>query len=692
LSDRIDVRISKGRPGYLEIVRAGIPVSPVIQGFTVWTNGKLLEIPVRKLRPRGNGWVAAGGLRTKEGTWVVEDRLAPRGNTLVVDRRWSWRGGRLSSVRLGLDLLVPFRRLDFWAMPYISMNGNRGSKTVPTGMSRDGKPWVFREERTTAPGLMTLESGGAVAGSYTEAGSSESTISACCILPGNGGHTLRTFFPFYEAPYTFLGAAYPGNSNVPAQGLYTCGSGGANGLVVDSGARFRRKFFVVLDRAAECRHGHVRVWESAWRNLCDPLPPSVPIAKTERTLWRSLDPWWISKGKVRGFGGRLDRDGDPYGGFTPIIGVGWCSPVMMLAYLALRRAIRAGRPQLAERAIQAAEFFIENAGLGNGLFRTHFHLKTMRWMDSGLDAVQMGGASYWLLRCTEILGRTKMFRQRVDPKAWGTFALRFCDTAVRTQLSDGAFASRWSPGGKRLGTERAMGVHAARAVLEAWRHTGDHRYLEAAERGAKFYIREVIDRESGYGDCTDILDSTTENDAAGVPDFLIDLYRDTGRKLYLDKAVRAAEYCLAYMYAYNVHFPRETDCGRRGMRTRGSSAISPETAFISFFFAPQANAFLELWKETGERRWKDYAVAVIRGTVQMLTEPGDTFGLAPHLIGCRAEVLPVLDTVKGEYIWKKGMTGYSWHQPIYWPAVFNLLNFAFFEDRFPDVRREIERP
>ena len=70
---------------------------------------------------------------------------------------------------------------------------------------------------------------------------------------------------------------------------------------------------------------------------------------------------------------------------------------------------------------------------------------------------------------------------------------------------------------------------------------------------------------------------------------------------------------------------------------------------------------------------------------EMMTEPGDTFGVAPHLLGCRAEVIPMLDTVKDRRIWKKGMTGYAWDPPVAWPAAFNLLNFAVIEDRFPEL-------
>ena len=332
------------------------------------------------------------------------------------------------------------------------------------------------------------------------------------------------------------------------------------------------------------------------------------------------------------------------------------------------------------------DFFVSHAPRQNGAFLTCFNVREMKWSQAEVNAVHMGGLAYWILRCVMLVRETKHLGRLINGKQWTEFALGFCDLAVRTQRVDGAFGAHWTPNGKLLGCERAMGVHAARAVLEAYRVTGDHKYLRSVERGAHFYIKTMIDQESGYGDCTDILDNTTENDGAGIPDLLIDLYRLTGKPLYLEKAVRVAEFCLSFMFVYNVFFSPETECGRRGMRTRGLPAISPETAFVCWFFAPQANAFLELWKETGEKRWKEYAVALIRSSLQMLTEPNDTLGVAPHLLGCRAEVIPVLDTVKDRRIWKKGMTGYAWDPPVAWPAVFNLLNFALIEDQFPKLK------
>jgi len=190
---------------------------------------------------------------------------------------------------------------------------------------------------------------------------------------------------------------------------------------------------------------------------------------------------------------------------------------------------------------------------------------------------------------------------------------------------------------------------------------------------------------------TDLSATTTENDGAGVADLLLALYQATGTKRYLQAAVRAAEYCLAFLFTYNVHFPPQTDCGRRRMRTRGCAAISPETGFVCPWFALQANVFLELWRQTGQRRWRQYAAAVIRGSLQMITRRGDTFGLAGRLVGCRGEVVPVVDTVKGPHVCKKGMVGCAMHEPVWWPAAFNLLNFALIEDRFPQVLRESVR-
>ncbi len=658
--------------------------------FPLWSERVLKEIPIRSCRPSGKKWVVKGALKVPAGEWRVVDTLSQQGNTLRIDRAWDFRGSLQSNIRLGMDLQVPFQKLDFWAIPYISMNGNQGSSTVPAGMTRNGSPWIFREERTTAPGMMALEKGGVVAGTYTEAGRCERTLSACSIVPQKEGFTLRTFFPSKEGPRTFLGAAHPGNAGFPEQGLYAGSSGNGNGIRVEGRARFRRSFFVVLDQGSEKKHGYVRVWESAWRNLRDPIPEPIAVKKMERLLWKSLEPFWYSKGKVRGYITRIDRKGDRYGGFSPTLSCGWCAPTMMLAYLALRKSSITGNAHYLQKPIGAANFFIEKASQKNGVCRTHYNIKKMAWSEGNINAVQLGGASLWMLRCVQYIEENAKLAKKINLKKWKGFALNFCDLAIRTQRNDGSFAAHWDEKGNCLGHERSMGVHSARAVLEAYRLTGDGKYLNAAESGAEFYILNCIDKESGYGDCTDILNSTTENDGVGVPDFYIDLYRVTGKKRYLKKAVRAAEYCLAYMFAYNLYFSPETECGRRKMRTRGFPTISPETGFVCFWFVHQANAFLELWKETNEKKWKAYAVALIRASLQMICKKGDLFGLDPKLVGTRAEVIPVIDTVKGGFVWKKGMTGYTWHQPVWWPAAFNLQNFAYVQDRFPEVLKEIE--
>jgi hypothetical protein len=657
--------------------------------FPVWEGGELRKVPVGKAEQGNGGWTAAGELKTDHGRWVVEDVLTPDGNTLIVDRTWRYEGDRIASVRVGFDLVIPFRKVDFWTIPYISMNGNAGSRTVPTGLAKNGTPWVFREERTTAPGLMTVESNGIVAGSYTDPGTSEDTLCACSLMREGVGHIARIFYPFYEAPFTFLGAAYPGRSSMQEQGLYTCATS-ARGMTIESGDVITRRFYVVLDRTEARRHGYIHVWESAWRNLGGELAPAIPVEKTEKLLWDSMDHFWLENGKARGFLTRVSRDGSKHEGFSPTLSTGWCCPQMMLAYLAIRKALNGGGTKQAERAVRAVNFFVEHARRDNGVFLSHYNARMRQWSEGGINAVQLGGGMYWQLRCLELLREKNAEIDGLDVKKWEKMALDFCDLAVRTQRRDGAFAAHWTVDGEVAGFERAMGSHSARAVLLAYVRTGDEKYLQSARRGVEFIIRNIIDREKDYGDCTDILNTTTENDAACVPDLLIDLYRITGEKRYLDKAVRSAEYCLSFTFAYNMYFPSETESGRRGMKTRGFGTISPETAFVCWMFSLQGNAFLDLWKETGDGKWKEYAVAVIRASMQMMTEPGDTFGLADHLVGIRAEVIPVSDTIKGGFIWKKGMTGYTWHQPVWWPAAYNLMNFAFVEDNYPEVKQDIE--
>jgi hypothetical protein len=573
------------------------------------------------------------------------------------------------------------------------MNGNRYSCEVPTGMSKYGQPWVFREERMTAPSLMTLEADGVVVGTYTQPGKDEKTISACCIEKKKKGYCLRTFFPYYEAPATFLGIVFRQNGLIRNSHAVYSNSSHSRGFYVDNNFVLHRTFYVVIDEVRNKRHGYFHVWKSAWDNLEEEEPPPVQLSKIERTLWEAIDYHWVERDGVAGYVTRIDRDGNPYTSLTPTLAVAWCCPTMMLAWLALRRSLKFRNSKLAERPLRAAQFFVKKGDLGNGLFKTHFDLSSGKWIDENCNAVQLGGGVYWILRCIRLLNhRTPSgFNLHIDKDRWLKFALNFCELAIRTQLPEGAFPSRWAFDGKPLDAERAMGVHAARAVLEAYSLTLQKKYLKSVENGAHYYIEHCVKKEAGYGDCTDVLSTTNENDASGLADLLIELYRITWQEEYLNAAIRVAEYCLSFMFTYNVYFPPETDCGRRGMKTRGCSAISPETACVCPFFSLQANTFIELYKLTGDNCWKDYAITMIRGSLQMMTERNDTFGLAPHLIGCRAEILPVLDMIKGAFIWKKGMTEYAMHEAVWWPAVFNLLNFAVIEDSCPELVTDLSK-
>ncbi len=682
--------LKPGKKPCIELFWKGIPTALSYSYAPLWLDQKLVECPVKKVESHSGKWQVTGEIRIPGGIWRFLDTLIPNGNTLIIDRKWDYKGNRIGYVRLGFDLIIPFEKLSRWAIPYISVNGNKGCTHVPEGMTRNGIPWIFREERTTAPGLIILESGEIVAGTYTEPGKSETTLCSCSMFRSeNKKHYIsRTLFPFQDHPLTYFGTAFIGGDAEP--GVFSWGMGGNGGFIVEGKASFRRKFFVVMEKKGARPHGYIHAWESAWRNLKDKPAEQFPLKQTENLLWHTLDYFWFQKGKACGYSLRINRDGDPLGDFSPnfSIDIGWAAPTSMLTYLGIREAIRRGKPNFADKPIRACNFFVDNASAGNGLFLSNFDIRKLKWAEKPSTAVEMGGGAYWILKCLELVKGSKTFSRSLNQNKWQRFALDFCDLALRTQQADGAFPSRWSLDGKSLGVERSMSLPAALAVLEAYRYTGKKIYLDAAERGAENLIRNCVDTEK-YGDSWDVKGNTTENSSGWVSQFLVLLYETTKKTRYLDKAILAAECSLPFVFTYNMFFPSETECGRRKLRTRGCLTISPETAFTCFAAMPQVNAYLGLWEATGDSRWKEYALPMIPASLQMMTEKGDTFGLAPHLIGCRAEVLPVLDTIKGAHFWKRGMTGYTWHEPVWWPAAHNLLSYALIEDRYPQLIKEI---
>ncbi|NIA16470.1 MAG: hypothetical protein GWP08_20615, partial [Nitrospiraceae bacterium] len=641
------------------------------------------HIPIRKVYLEDGKLFLEGSLSNDVGPqWQVRDEIRLDENLISIRRQWEYSGERRGGVRLGFDLLSEFTDLDYWMIPGLMYNGNPGSQCQPAGILKDGQPWCFREERATVPSCIILESRKDVIATFTEPARDEDVLSFCCLIPSEEGHILRTGFPFVEAPLVYLGD----NAH---KGIYLKPSWAAGkALAVENGERFERTFYVVVDRAVEKRHGYIKPIDAAWRTFPDTTRSCYDLDTLEQICWKATSYHWYEDDKVSGFSARISNKGRAEKSRSPYFESGWCGVAFMMGHLLLKESVSTGNEELLLKAKAVADAYVKHAGLPNGMYWTHYNIVKREFVKGPCTTLQMAEGVYWLLKMNKLLSE----KGRED-EAWTTFARKHCDFLVRSQLPSGSFGEKWRPSGELFSDHRCGGVYAVATLVEAFKAFGDGKYLESAERGARYYIDFCVDKEDNYGICTDLSNVAIEMDGnAAVVFALLEIYEATKKPVYLEKAVKAAEFGLSFQYAYNIAFSSHTDAGRYKLDTRGAALITNEVPIIGYWVAWDALGFLRLWKHTGDPKWRERGVAAIKHTTHLMTTEEETFGCAPHLIGCRGEVLSVVDVLRVGALRKKGMVDLVNFEPVFWPAAFNLLNIVTIREKYPELIDEFKTP
>jgi len=642
-----------------------------------------LRIPIDNVRLDNGKLFLEGSARDDTGPqWRVTDEIALTDNLITIKRRWTYLGDRRGGVRLGFDLLSDFSDLDYWMIPGVMYNGNPGARCQPTGMLKDGEPWCFREERTPVPSCIILESHGDVVGFFTEPSKDEDHLSFCSLIPSEEGHIMRIGFPFIEAPLVYIGDA-PGDH----RGIYVNRSWlSGKTLVVERGDSFERTFYLVVGHTPEASHGYIKVLDTAWTAIPDRTRSCCDLDALHKICWTAVSYHEYKDENVSGYSTRISNKGCPQRSRSARVDAGWCGVNFLMGYLLMKEFINTNNPELLSKAKAIAASFVNHAGLSNGMYLPSHGIVKREFIEQTSTTLQMAEGIYWLLKMNTLLSEIE-----AEDETWKDFARKFCDWLVTSQLSSGSFGEKWHPSGELVADYRCGGVYAVATLAEAFKALGDKKYLESAEKGARYYIASCVDEESNYGICTDLSDTAIEKDGVDAVVFaLLELYEVTKNPVYLDKAIKAAEFGLSFQYVYNIPFSSHTDAGKYNLDTRGGTLVTNEVPILGYWAAWAANSYLRIWKYTGDQRWRERGVSAIKHTTHLITTKEDSFGCAPHLIGCRDEVITIIDIARVGVLRKKGMVAIAEYEPVFWPAAFNLLNILEIREKYPELIQEFE--
>ena len=562
-----------------------------------------------------------------------------------------------------------------YLIPCVNYDGNgadapAASMPIPTGLSRDGEPWLFSYERTGIPGCTLTENGEVGIALFAATDTPQSLVCACglepvengtsggCALPrhaekrvGDDRRTARydhiLVRPVVEAPLTYT-----------AKGEF--GPRYESAITLAPGERFTAKSFVCVCRPKWPNYAFASLAGHALRLLRPRLEPCMDNAEAfdlgihyiHSLLYLYKGKWLVCEHVVNRMAHdcsamRISREEmaermkweywTDLGTWCETFEVGWAGQnflnARMLALRALEDAAAAPDPALLEKAIGIFDAFVATQrpnGLLHRCYNDNFFEGALEKRPT--DVCNMGWAAAEAVRMARLLRA-----HGIDKPEYVAFARRICDFFVAHWSDEWGFGKRWRVDGTPLERDGTIGGFLIPALTELYDETGERRWLDAALRASDFYFARDLGRflcTAGAIDCQCIDKETAWPLVFGS----LALYRITGDRKHLVRAEKAAWYFVSWMFFFDTIAAPESDFVKYGYHTTGGTAVSLEHQCIDPWGAIIVPDLVELADTTGNDDFREFARLMWANSLQAITRRlGDFFHDKQRPIGSQNE-------------------------------------------------------
>lgn len=500
---------------------------------------------------------------------------------------------------------------EHYMVPCVNYNGNEfGNRDTPTGLERDGQPWVYAYDRMGIPSCTVSEGADTGVCLFASNESADSLRSSCSMfLTPEGTMCQRVFHPVTEAPYSYsskriMTKAYeeymtliPGGVKQFEMYIFTCTPMWKNYTYAN-----------LLDRALEIfrpyKTPHLsldRVWDlgiayngalltdchgttMSYTNHAPRLFAFQHMVKiTQETMGQLMqDPYYTVLGK---FGNRFE--------------IGWADQGAMNARMRAVDGWKKGDQAQLKQAEQMLDNWVASQR-DNGLlypqYQNNFPDDTSE--KAMPDACNMG----WAM--TELTRSYQFFRSiGIDKPEYLEFVRKLCQFALTHFSEEYGFGKTWDLDGNPLLTTGTVGGFMISGLLVAYEELPKQEYLDLAKKAMDFYFARDLDQfvcAAGALDCT----STDKETAFPFVRAALALYRFTKEEKYLQMALKSAYYFTSWMYHYDCLYPADSEFTKFGYYTTGGTAISTEHHAIDAWGVVIIPELMELYHITGDERWR----------------------------------------------------------------------------------------
>ena len=534
---------------------------------------------------------------------------------------------------------------------------------IPTGLSRDGEPWLFSYERTGIPGCTLTENDEVGVALFAAADTPQSLVCACGLEPSRhssvssgtsdssdssdsrfSSHRLVHILvrPVVEAPLTYT-----------AKGEF--GPRYETAITLAPGGRFTAKSIVCVCRPKWPNYAFATLAGHAMRLLRPRLEPCMDDAEAfdlgiryiHSLLYPYKGKWLVCEHVVNRMAHdcsamRISREEmaermkweywTDLGTWCETFEVGWAGQNFLNARMLALRALE-GDPALLEKAIGIFDAFVATQrpnGLLHRCYNDNFFEGALEKRPA--DACNMGWAAAEAVRMARLL-----HAHGIDKPEYVAFAERICDFFVSHWSDEWGFGKRWRVDGTPLERDGTIGGFLIPALTELYDETGERRWLDAALRASDFYFARDLDGflcTAGAIDCQCIDKETAWPLVFGS----LALYRITGDRTHLERAEKAAWYFVSWMFFFDTIAAPESDFAKYGYHTTGGTAVSLEHQAIDPWGAIIVPDLMELADATGNNDFREFARLMWSNALQGITRRlGDFFHDKQRPIGSQNE-------------------------------------------------------
>ena len=497
-----------------------------------------------------------------------------------------------------------------------------GNQASPSGLERDGEPWVFGYDRESIPSCTLSETKDALFAMFASDRDRASLESACSLKRLSDGRLEhRIFYPVRESPVCYAFKF----SYVDRYDEW---------ITLPPGATFEAESYFMTGRPRWENCGYREAFKAAMAVLKHDHPiPAMDAATAEKVSHQ-----WIldcceknvEEGKSKG---AMGTDISFRLGYTARTNKRFFPPWMTEAEKKLTLADLEKDPSLNRHWLRT--YWMDEMGFAGQSFMTHRFaykgavargdMEFAKWVLDDLDAwvklQKESGLVYTRRRqkksdhlsVTELgwgLGEIskiwKMLKDGgVDHPLYLDFAKKLADFFVAHYDESDPFGRIWSlKTGEKLEGGGDGGGFMVKGMLELHEVCGERRYLDCAKKAFDRYFEMDLAKfrcVAGADDCNCV---DKESSFPYIYSAL-ELYRQTGDGHYLDCAERVAAYFCSWMFTYDALYPETSEFGRFGYHTSGGTLVSCEHPAIDPYATVAIPDLFDLADLTGEKAWRE---------------------------------------------------------------------------------------